>query len=103
MKALHPIEVATMFLRCEKNISFSCVLPIVCGLVEHLEQLSTDWLLVIANFMQVTANEIKKRWSIDSLNPASSAVLAAALDSCFKPLSFLDVLVAEDVKNNVIK
>ena len=103
MKALHSIEVASTFLSCEENTSISCVLPVVCGLVKHLEQPSTDCLPVIANFMQVTATEIKKRWSIDSLNPACSAVLAAALDPHFRHLSFLDVLVAEDVKDEVIK
>ena len=53
--------------------------------------------------MQVTSTETNKRWSIDSLNPASSVVLAAALDPHFRHLSFLDVLVADDVKDEVIK
>ena len=66
VKALHPVEVATTFVSCEKNIYISCVLP-------------------------------------EPTNPASSAVLAAALNPRFSHLSFLDVLVAEDVKDEVIK
>ena len=58
---------------------------------------------MIANFIQVTSTETNKRWSIDSLNPASSVVLAAALDPRFMHLSFLDVLVADNVKDEVIK
>ena len=105
VKALHPIEIAAMFLSCEKKNSILCVLPVVCGLVKHLKQLSalTDCLPVIANFIQVTATEIMEKWSIDSLNPASSAILAAVSCPHFRHLSFLDVLVAEDVKDEVIK
>ena len=41
-----------MFKFCRFSFeAISCVFPVVCGLVKHLEQLSADCLPVIANFI----------------------------------------------------
>ena len=48
-------------------------------------------------FKTAVKESIMRRWSLDKIEPDSSLVLAAALDSCFKMLKFL----TDDLKRSV--
>ena len=85
---LRPFEVATTFFSYEENASLSAVLPVLFGLLDGLRTLADDSAL-ISQFKETVADQIRTRWSLHSLDPSSSLVLAAAVDPRFKQLKFL--------------
>ena len=108
VKVLHPIELATTFLSYEENVSISCVLPVLCGLVKGLEKpTNSDATVatVITNLKRLTANEIKTRWNLDNLDSTGLLVLAAAVDPRFRQLSFLEghATIVDDVKQELTR
>ena len=85
---LRPFEVATTFFSYEENTSLSAVLPVLFGLLDGLKAHADDS-VVIRQFKETVADQIKTRRSVQSLDPSSSLVLAAAVDPRFKQLKFL--------------
>ena len=88
VKHLEPCEIATVFLSYETNVSVSCVHPIVQGLVTSLQADEEDS-PTCRRFKVAVASAIRRRWSLDSLDPARIEVLATAFDPRFKQLKFL--------------
>ena len=75
VSVLRPFEVATTFFSCENNTSLSCILPVVFGLVETINNHSED-LQTIRKFKQQMVSELKRRWQLESLDTSSCLVLA---------------------------
>ena len=100
IEVLLPLQVATTFLSAEFNVSCSCVIPVLFGLIQSLEVSETDG-SVIRQFKIKVVSDIKRRWSLDSLDPSNHLVLASALDPRFKQLKFLDL--CGDVKTELLQ
>ena len=83
VKHLKLCEIATVFLSYETNVSVSCVYPIVQVLSQASKQTKR------IHLPAAVASAIRRRWSLDSLDPARIEVLATALDPHFKQLKFL--------------
>lgn len=104
VRILHPFEVATTFFSYEENTSLSCVLPILHGLVDSLQQQPNPSETVspsVRQFKQKVAGEIKQRWDLDSPNLSSPWVLALAVDPRFRQLKFLDEEQVDSVKSEL--
>ena len=79
LKILKPFEVATTVLCGEEHATISCTLPILYGLIKHLEP-QEEFVSCLATFRRVVLNEIKQRWELDNLDVSSCMVLASVLD-----------------------
>ena len=101
LKILKPFEVATTVLCGEEHATISCTLPILYGLIKHLEP-QEEFVSCLATFRRVVLNEIKRRWELDNLDVSSCMVLASVLDPRFKPLKFLNEEKNESVKVQLI-
>ncbi len=77
VKILHPFQVVTSFFSYEEKLS--SVIPVLHGLLEHLK-VSEDDVAVVARFKMTVANEIKRRWNIEVLDPTDILVIASAFD-----------------------
>ena len=88
-KVLAHLEVATVFLSEENNVSISGVLPIVHGLIAKLE-VKDDDSSCINKFKTKVSIALRRRWQLDYLNPTEIPVLASALDPRFRNLKYLD-------------
>ena len=62
------LEVATVFLSAENNVSISAVLPVVRSLVTKLAVEEEDSACVKQFKVQVSS-ALKRRWNLDKLNP----------------------------------
>ena len=83
VKVLGPFEVATTMFSAEYNVSLSCVLPIMDGLR------NSDDLPEISDFKQVLAEQMRKKFNIETLNPLGLPMVASFLDPRFKSSTFL--------------
>ena len=98
VKILAPLEVATTFLSYEENSSIYTVLPVLCGIVNTLEQSSsTNCQPSVISFKEKFAEEIKTRWKFNRIEANNTIVLAAALDPRFRNLTYLNGLTTLDV------
>ena len=98
VKILAPLEVATTFLSYEEKSSISTVLPVLCSIVNTLEQSSsTNCQPSVISFKEKVAEEIKTRWKFDQIQANNTIVLAAALDPRFRNLTYLNGLTTLDV------
>ena len=98
---LQPLQTATTFLCYEYNVSCSCVLPVLFGILQAL-QVSEDNLSSISHFKIDVSSEIR-RWSLDSLDPSSPLVIASALDPRFKHIKYApDDSFRESVKREIL-
>ena len=84
---LKPFEVATTMLSVE-NVSLSCILPIMKGLLSTISSKDDDF-LVIDNFKAILREQLTSCFSLDILDTAGLLSLAPSLDPRFKHLSFL--------------
>ena len=86
---LHPLQVATTYFSKEFNVSSSALYPVLHGLLKSL-QCSDDDLPAIQRCKTTVAQEIKRRWKLDSLASinAGSIVKIAPLISCIVDLRF---------------
>ena len=57
----------------------------------------------IAHFKETVANEMKRRWKLDSLDTTSCMVLSAVMDPRFRPIKFLSDDELEDVKVDLVR
>ena len=78
-KVLEHLEVATVFLSEETNVSISAVLPIVYGLTTKLAVEENDS-SYIKQFKTQVCSALKRRWGLDRLNHNEVPLLATALD-----------------------
>ena len=98
---LKPLQVATTFLSSKLNVSASCILPVLTGLVQSLTT-SEDHHSVIRQFKSTVVCEIERRWSLKLLDPSSLLVISCALDPRFKQLKFLNSNERELVKEALL-
>ena len=98
---LEHLEVATVFLSAENNVSISAVLPIVHGLVTKLavEEDST----CVKQFKVQVSSALKQRWNLDKLNPVQVPLLASTLDPRFRNLKFLSNELKREVKLELLR
>ena len=68
------LEVATVFLSAENNVSISAVLPIVHGLVTKLAIEEEDS-SCIKQFKTQVSNALKQRWGLDELDAGQIPLL----------------------------
>ena len=101
-KVLEPLEVATVFLSSDNNISLSTVLPVVHGLINQLDSDGDDSLSV-KNFKEKVVTGLKQRWELDSISTTKVSVIATALDPRFKQLKFLSEDEKEEVKAELVR
>ena len=102
VKILVPFEVATTFLCAEEQPTISSTLPLVHSLVDGLKPKPADG-PTIARFKETVANEMKRRWKLDSLDTTSCMVLSAVMDPRFRPIKFLSDDELEDVKVDLVR
>ena len=69
VKVFGPFEVATTMLSAEYNVSLSCVLPVMDGLRNSLQGALTDDLPKISGFKQVLAEQMRKKFNIETPDP----------------------------------
>ena len=96
---LEHLEVATVFLSEENNVSIFGVLPIVHGLITKLE-VNDDDFSCIKEFKATIA--LQQRLGLDYLNP-TEIVLASAIDPRFRNLKFLDDELKGGVKLEITR
>lgn len=100
VKLLHPLEIGTTYLCSEASSSLSSILPVVFGIIKHLEVKENDS-VVIKRFKISVENQIRCRWHLDDLNVSDINVLASALDPRYKSLTFLDANKITEVKEEL--
>ena len=90
-KALKPLHAATTALSLEQNSSISTVMPIISGILQHMEKSDSDSHAVCCFKRQVTADLQARFPSTGKGMDCSVNVtwLAAAIDPRFKELKFL--------------
>ena len=101
-KVLEHLEVATVFLSEENNVSISCVLPIVHGLITKLKVVRDDS-LSIKEFKTKASAALRRRWGVNYSNSNEILVLACAIDLRFHNLRFLSDEQKEDVRLEIIR
>ena len=101
-KVLEHLEVATVFLSEENNVSISCVLPIVHGLITKLEVVHDDS-SSIKEFKTKVSAALQQRWGVNYLNSNEILVLACAIDPRFRNLRFLSDEQKEDVRLEITR
>ena len=82
VEILEPFDVATTVPCGEEKSTISCTLPIIFGLLQHVEldsQEGTTIPAITQNFKQIV-KEIKERWHIDDLDVSKCLVLSTVLD-----------------------
>ena len=90
VKCLEPFETATTFFSAEKHSTISCVIPIICGLLDQLRDSAEDAVAMkyfkasvredlISRFHIRTSHDWVKEWII----------VATTIDPRFKSLRFL--------------
>ena len=99
-KVLEPIEIATVFLSYESNVSISCIYPIVFGLLDNL-QVSEDDSPSCSLFKNEVSSSIRSRWCLDSIDPLAVSTLATCLDPRFRNLKFLSDTLKTSVKEEL--
>ena len=98
-KVLKQLEVATVFLSEESNVSISAVLPIVHGLVSKLA-IEADDSSHITQFKTHTSTALKRRWGLDS---SELSLLVAAVDPRFQNLKFLSETLRHEVELELLR
>ena len=101
-EVLEPLEVATVFLSKETNVSLSSVLPVVNGLVSKLATTANDSHIILEFKTKVVA-DLKQRWKLDELDTDGLSVLATALDPRFRQLKFLSNEQRSEVKEELLR
>ena len=89
VKVLEPLEVATVFLSKEVNVSLSAVLLIIQGLVSKLDADEDDSATIIRQCKIKVAAAMRHRWALDGLDATRVSVLATALNPKFCQLKLL--------------
>ena len=101
VKILHPLEIGTTYLCSEATSSLSSILPVLFGIIKHLEVKETDS-TNIRRFKISVDSQIRSRWQLDDIDPSDIKVIAAALDPRYKALKFLNAEKISEVKAELI-
>ena len=101
-KVLQHLEVATVFLSAENNVSISAVLPIVHGLVTKLAIEEEDS-SCIKQFKTQVSNALKRRWGLDELDAGQIPLLVTAVDPRFHNLKFVNEKLKSEVKLELLR
>ena len=99
---MEQLEIATVFLSEESNVSISAVLPIVHGLVSKLATEADDS-SHIAQFKTHVSAALKRRWGLDSLDSSELSLLTTAVDPRFRNLKFLSEVLRHEVKLELLR
>ena len=102
MKPLEFLEVATVFLSKEYNVSCSCVYPIMDGLITNISPCEDD-LPIIRQFKTVVCAALRRRWSFDDIDLYKSPALPSFFDPRFKGLKFISDEKKGLVKDHVLE
>ena len=78
VEVLKPLMVVTTFLQYEHNSSLFCILRIIHGLDLSLQPTS-DYSTSVQQFKERVQQEIRVRWELANLDPASVDVLASTI------------------------
>ena len=97
VKILHPLEIGTTYLCSEASSSLSSILPVLFGIIKHLEVKENDS-VVIKRFKISVESQIRSRWHLDDIDVSDINILASALDPRYKSLRFLDAEKITEVK-----
>ena len=103
VKILEPFDVATTLLCGEERSVISCTLPIVFGLLQHIDSQDDSTLPAITQFKKILKKEITERWKLDELDISKSLVLSTVLDLRFKPWKFFTEEKLEAIKVKLIE
>ena len=95
-KVLEHLEVATVFLSAENNVSISAVLPVVHTLLTKLAIEEEDS-SCIKQFKTQVSSALKRRWGLDELDASQIPLLATAVDPRFRNLKFLHEKLKSEV------
>lgn len=101
VKILHPLEIGTTYL-CSETSSLSSILPVLFGIIKHLEVKENDS-VVIKRFKISVESQIRSRWHLDDIDVSDINILASALDPRYKSLKFLNAEKICDVKAELKK
>ena len=91
VEPLELIEVATVFLSQEFNVSCSCVYPIIDGLVSSFHPCENDS-STIKNFKKVLSAALKKRWSLDNIDGTKAPAFVSLFDPRLEGSNFWEML-----------
>ena len=100
VKILHPLEIGTTHLCSESTSSISSILPVLFGILKHLEVKEGDS-TNIRRFKMSVESQIKSRWDLNDIASSDIKVIAAALDPRYKALKFLSVEKICEVKTKI--
>ena len=100
VKILQPLEIGTTYMCSETSASLSAILPILFGIIKHLEIKESDS-AVIKRFKICVECQIRTRWGLDEINATDINVLASALDPRYKSLKFLDAEKISEIKTEL--
>ena len=103
VKILEPFDVATTLLCVEEKSVISCTLPIVFGLLQHIDSQENSTLPAITQFKKILKEEITERWKLEDLDISKSLVLSTVLDLRFKPWKFFTEEKLEAIKVKLIE
>lgn len=103
VKILEPFDVATTLLCGEEKSVISCTLPIVFGLLQHIDSQENSTLPAITQFKKILKEEITERWKLEDLDISKSLVLSTVLDLRFKPWKFFTEEKLETIKVKLIE
>ena len=82
MKALHTLEIATVFISSQSTCSLSSVLPVIHGVVGQLEAIEDDS-AAIREFKCIVISALKRKWGLEEINTEQIYVLSTFLDPRF--------------------
>ena len=100
VKILHPLEIGITYLCSKASSSLSSILPVLFGIIKHLEVKENDS-VVIKRFKISVETQIRCRWHLDDINVSDINILASALDPRYKSLTFLDANKITEVKEEL--
>ena len=84
----------------ETSASLSAILPILFGIIKHLEIKESDS-AVIKRFKICVEFQIRTRWGLDEINATDINVLASVLDPRYKSLKFLDAEKISEIETEL--
>ena len=101
-QVLEHLEVGTVFLSAENNVSISAVLPVVHGLLTKLAIEEEDS-SCIKQFKTQVSSALKRRWGLDELDASQIPLLATVVDPRFRNLKFIHEKLKSEVKLELLR
>jgi hypothetical protein len=101
-KPLELLEIATVFLSQEYNLSCSCVYPIIDGLINNLIPAEDDQ-PIIKQFKTTISAALRSRWKFTDIDILKPPALVSFFDPCFKGVRFVSDERKEQLKQYVLQ